>query len=227
MIRVRNLAFRTLSIPELVIPPGSAALIGPNGSGKTTLLLVPAGILKPEQCCVRINGRSPGECRIGFVNEYPDRNILFSRVSDEIASPLRFSRLPCDEISRNVELALERAGILHLMNRRIDTLSGGEKTLVALLAATIRSPMCSSWTNLIPTLMTGLLMQQIRSSALREQRRYCDVRRTWMSLPVRKHWLLFSRGGFANPAIPVKCSPLFPKPVSSRSVGGIADETDP
>jgi energy-coupling factor transport system ATP-binding protein len=140
MILVRNLAFRTLSIPELIIPPGSAAIIGPNGSGKTTFLQVLAGILKPEQCSVQINGRSPGECRIGFVNEYPDRNILFSRVSDEIASPLRFSRLPCEEISRNVELALERAGLLHLMNRRIHTLSGGEKTLVALLAATIYSP---------------------------------------------------------------------------------------
>jgi energy-coupling factor transport system ATP-binding protein len=140
MILVRNLAFRTLSIPELIIPPGPAALIGPNGSGKTTFLKVLAGILKPEQCYVRINGRSPGECRIGFVNEYPDRNILFSRVSDEIASPLRFSHLPCDEISRNVELALERSGLLHLMNRRIHTLSGGEKTLVALLAATIYSP---------------------------------------------------------------------------------------
>jgi energy-coupling factor transport system ATP-binding protein len=140
MILVRNLAFRKLSVPELLIPPGSAALIGPNGSGKTTFLQVLAGILKPEQCSVRINGKSPGECRIGFVNEYPDRNMLFSRVSDEIASPLRFSRLPCEEISRNVELALERAGLLHLMNRRIHTLSGGEKTLVALLAATIYSP---------------------------------------------------------------------------------------
>jgi len=140
MIIVRNLAFRTLSIPELIIPPGSAALIGPNGSGKTTFLQVLAGILKPEQCSVRFNGKSPGECRIGFVNEYPDRNILFSRVSDEIASPLRFSHLPCEEISRTVELALERAGVLHLMNRRIHTLSGGEKTLVALLAATIQSP---------------------------------------------------------------------------------------
>jgi len=140
MIRVRNLAFRRLSVPELIIPPGSAALIGPNGSGKTTLLQVLAGILKPEQCCVSINGRSPEECRIGFVNEYPDRNMLFSRVTDEIASSLRFSRLPCDEISEKVELTLKCAGLLRLMNQRIHTLSGGEKTLVALLAATIYSP---------------------------------------------------------------------------------------
>jgi energy-coupling factor transporter ATP-binding protein EcfA2 len=140
MITVRNLAFRTLCISELIIPPGSCALVGPNGSGKTTFLKILAGILNPKECSVTINGKSPGECRIGFVNEYPDRNILFSRVSDEIASPLRFSHLPCDEISRKVEMMVESAGVLPLMNRRIHTLSGGEKTLVALLAATVYSP---------------------------------------------------------------------------------------
>lgn len=140
MIIIRNLAVRMLCIPELIIPPGSAALIGPNGSGKTTLLRILAGILQPEKCSVSINGGTPGECRIGFVNEYPDRNILFSRVFDEVAAPLRFSRIPCDEISRKVEMASERAGLSHLTNRRIHTLSGGEKALVALLAATIKSP---------------------------------------------------------------------------------------
>jgi energy-coupling factor transport system ATP-binding protein len=140
VIVVRTLAVRTLCIPELIIPPGFTALVGPNGSGKTTFLKVLAGILKPEKCSVRIEGKNPGECRVGFVNEYPDRNILFSRVCDEIASPLRFSRLPCDEISWNVEQALERAAISHLKHRRIHTLSGGEKTQVALLAATIHAP---------------------------------------------------------------------------------------
>ena len=140
MIIVRDLAFRTLLVPELIIPPGTSALVGPNGSGKTTFLQILAGILKPEKCSVQIHGKSPVECRIGFMNEYPDRNMLFSRVSDEIASSLRFSCSPCGEISRGVELALESAGILHLKNRRIHTLSGGEMALVALLAVTIHSP---------------------------------------------------------------------------------------
>lgn len=140
MIIVRNLAFRMLCIPELIIPPGSAAIVGPNGSGKTTFLRILAGILQPEQCSVSIFGRNPGEYRFGYVNEYPDRNTLFSRVFDEIAAPLRFSRIPCEEISRKVELASERAGLSYLTNRRIHTLSGGEKALVALLAATIHAP---------------------------------------------------------------------------------------
>jgi energy-coupling factor transport system ATP-binding protein len=140
MIIVRNLAFRMLCIPEIIISQGSTALVGPNGSGKTTFLRILAGILDPEKCSVRIHGRTPRECRIGFVNEYPDRNMLFSRVFDELAAPLRFSRIPCEEISQKVELASERAGLSHLTNRRIHTLSGGEKALVALLAATIQAP---------------------------------------------------------------------------------------
>jgi energy-coupling factor transport system ATP-binding protein len=115
-------------------------LIGPNGSGKTTFLRVLSGILKPAAGGVWIHDTAPRECRIGFVNEYPDRNMLFSRVSDELASSLRFSHLPCEEITRKVEMAVESAGISHLTDRQIHTLSGGEKVLVALLSATIHSP---------------------------------------------------------------------------------------
>ncbi len=140
MIVVRNLTFRRLSIPELTIPPGCVSLIGPNGSGKTTFLRVLSGLLKPSEGAVLIHDTPPWECRIGFVNEYPDKNVLFSRVSDELASALRFSHLPCEEITRKVDLTIERAGLSHLTDRRIHTLSGGEKVLVAVLSATIQSP---------------------------------------------------------------------------------------
>ena len=90
MIVLLNLTVRRLSIPELTIPPGYVSLIGPNGSGKTTFLRLLSGILKPAAGAVWIHDTAPRECRIGFVNEYPDRNMLFSRVSDELASSLRF-----------------------------------------------------------------------------------------------------------------------------------------
>lgn len=140
MIHVAHLTYRNLEIPELVIPPGTSALIGPNGSGKTTLLKIIAGLLEPGAATVSSEGRSPRDCRIGYVNEYPDRNILFSRVSDEVAGPLRFGGVPCGEIPGRVHEAAERAGLLHLVPRSMHTLSGGEKALVALLAATIHKP---------------------------------------------------------------------------------------
>lgn len=140
MIVVRNLVFRRLSIPELTIRPGYVSLIGPNGSGKTTFLRVLSGVLKHAEGAALIDDTPLRERRIGFVNEYPDRNILFSRVSDELASTLRFSHLPCEEITRKVDLTIERAGLSHLADRYIHTLSGGEKVLVALLSATIHSP---------------------------------------------------------------------------------------
>lgn len=140
MIQIGDLSCRTLDIPDLIIPPGSTALIGPNGSGKTTLLRLLAGLISPDRGTITIGGSVPGSCRVGFVNEYPDRNALFSRVADEIAAPLRFARFPCAEVCRKAEACAEDAGLSHLINRRLHTLSGGEKSLVALLAATINQP---------------------------------------------------------------------------------------
>ena len=140
MIRVCDLSLGKLDIPELVIPSGSSALIGPNGSGKTTLLRLIAGLISPRSGTITINGSVPGSCRAGFVNEYPDRNTLFSRVSDEIAAPLRFAHHPCAAIPGEVESCMNRAGLSHLLDRRVATLSGGEKALVALLAATVHQP---------------------------------------------------------------------------------------
>jgi energy-coupling factor transport system ATP-binding protein len=74
------------------------------------------------------------------VNEFPDRNILFVNVFDEIASPLRFRRIPCDEIDSNVRACAETMGITHLLKRALRELSGGEKVLVSLAAALVHHP---------------------------------------------------------------------------------------
>lgn len=140
MIEIRDLSFRPISIDRLSIPEGTTALIGVNGSGKTTLLRLLAGLSRPEAGSITIGGAPPAPGSAGFVDEYPDRNVLFSRLADELAAPLRFRRIPCKEVERRVGEAAAAIGLSDHLDRTMDTLSGGEKVLAALAAALISFP---------------------------------------------------------------------------------------
>ncbi|MDH7594363.1 MAG: energy-coupling factor ABC transporter ATP-binding protein [Methanomicrobiales archaeon] len=140
MISIRGLSHRVLRIPKLAIGEGYTSFIGPNGGGKTTLLRLCAGIELPERGDVTVNGGSPRSCEIGYVGEFPDRTLVFERVKDEIASPLRFRHCPCSVMEEQVEQVAAQLGIGELLQRRTRELSGGERVLVALAAALIVSP---------------------------------------------------------------------------------------
>jgi energy-coupling factor transport system ATP-binding protein len=140
MITIESLQYRNLAIDALTIKPGITTIIGANGSGKTTFLKLCAGIAVPDSGTILIDTVSPRETEIGWVNEFPDRNILFVNVIDEIASPLRFRHVSCDKIDPLVKVSAETLGISHLLNRSIHELSGGEKVLVSLAAALVHRP---------------------------------------------------------------------------------------
>jgi energy-coupling factor transport system ATP-binding protein len=140
MITIKNLQFRSLSIDELTISPGFTTIIGANGSGKTTFLKLCAGIIVPDSGSILIDGIPPREIETGWVNEFPDRNILFIRVADEIASPLMFRFIPCAIVRVRILECAAQVGISHLLHRQVRELSGGEKVLVSLAAALIHMP---------------------------------------------------------------------------------------
>jgi len=140
MITIDCFRYRSLAIDTLEIPPGITSVIGRNGSGKSTFLKICAGILEPECGSLLVDGQHPRQVDTGYVNEFPDRNILFSTVKDELASPLRFRFTPCRETDRAVRVCAETLGISRLLDRRMQDLSGGEKVLVAYAAAVITRP---------------------------------------------------------------------------------------
>ena len=140
MITIDALRYRHLAIDTLTLPPGITSVIGPNGSGKSTFLKICAGIAEPESGAVFVDDQTPRLTGIGYVNEFPDRNILFSTVKDELASPLRFRYTPCRETDREVRDCAGTLGISHLLDRYMYDLSGGEKVLVAFAAACIGRP---------------------------------------------------------------------------------------
>jgi len=140
MISIEFLRYCNLAIDALTIKPGITTITGANGSGKTTFLKICAGITLPDSGTIMIDDIPPRQTEIGWVNEYPDRNILFVNVFDEIASPLRFRRMPCDTIDSSVKACADAMGIAHLLKRAVRELSGGEKMLVSLAAALVHHP---------------------------------------------------------------------------------------
>jgi energy-coupling factor transport system ATP-binding protein len=140
MIIIENLWYRNLAIDALTIKPGITTIIGPNGSGKTTFLKICAGIILPDSGTIMVDDGPPRQTDVGWVNEYPDRNLLFVNVSDEIASPLRFRHDSCDSVDTAIKSCAEIMGITHLLKRTVRELSGGEKILVSLAAALIHNP---------------------------------------------------------------------------------------
>ena len=140
MITIRGLSHRVLDIPDLFIPGGRTGVIGPNGAGKTTLLRLIAGIDTPEKGEILVDGIPPREKEIGWVGEEPDRGIVFGRVFDEIASPLRFRHDACSAVDDRVRAVASAIGIVDLLGRETGSLSTGEKVKVAIGAALVARP---------------------------------------------------------------------------------------
>jgi energy-coupling factor transporter ATP-binding protein EcfA2 len=140
MIELQALRHKILDIPSLSIPEGHCMVIGPNGAGKSTLLELCAGMQLPTDGTVSVCGTEPRRCTVGWVSEFPDRAVVFDRVFDEIASPLRFVHRPCGETDTRVRETAAVIGIDHLLGASTLEISGGEKTLVALATAVIASP---------------------------------------------------------------------------------------
>ncbi|WP_048151115.1 energy-coupling factor ABC transporter ATP-binding protein [Methanolacinia paynteri] len=140
MIEFDEVSFRDLEIPALKIPEGVCAVFGPNGSGKSTFLKLLSGMELPEKGSILIDGSAPRKTESGYLSEFPDKNILFERVADEIASPLKFRHTGCEEIEETVNEVIEKLGIARLYDKNVKKLSGGEKVLVELATAIVADP---------------------------------------------------------------------------------------
>jgi len=140
VITIAGLPRGVLDIPELIIPAGRVAVIGPNGGGKTTLLRLLAGLDLPPGGEILVDGLPPRSREVGWVGESPAREMIFNRVSDEIASPLRFRHDPCPLVDERVKEIATELGIGGLLGRETGDLSAGERTMVALGAALASRP---------------------------------------------------------------------------------------
>jgi putative ABC transport system ATP-binding protein len=120
------------------------AVVGPSGSGKTTLLGVLAGLVRPDDGTVQLDGAPvDGSARqrrsFGFLLQtHALLPVLTATENVEIA--LRAREVEPDEARARAVAALEEVGLGGALHRPVERLSGGQQQRVALARALAPRP---------------------------------------------------------------------------------------
>ncbi|MDJ1134541.1 ABC transporter ATP-binding protein [Streptomyces iconiensis] len=134
---------------SLSLPPGTfTAVMGPSGSGKSTLLQCAAGLTRPDEGQILIDGvpmTGGGEKqltkfrrnRIGFI--FQQYNLMPTlNVAENVTLPLKLAGRRADpERTRTV---LAQVGLADRLAHRPDQLSGGQCQRVAIARALVAEP---------------------------------------------------------------------------------------
>jgi iron complex transport system ATP-binding protein len=151
IIEARDITHRFGAVPvldkaALTLSPGEVVgLIGPNGAGKTTFLRVLAGLIQPDGGTVRLQGRALAE----FDARHRAQQLAYlaqggaAHWALSVRALVALGRLPhrgswggftaADRAA--VERALIDADVVHLAERPVNQLSGGERARVMLARA--------------------------------------------------------------------------------------------
>jgi len=122
------------------VPGAMTVLLGVTQAGKTSLMRIMAGLDRPSQGTVRVDGadvtrvpvreRNVAMVYQQFIN-YPSLTVY-----DNIASPLRLRG--ASHVDRQVQQMATRLHIEHLLDRYPSELSGGQQQRVALARALVK-----------------------------------------------------------------------------------------
>lgn len=147
----RQVTTRALDNFSLEVAQGEfVGIMGPSGSGKTTLLNLLATIDRPSAGKVIIDGKVTTAMsddqlarfrrqRLGFI--FQDFNLLDSlTIRENIALPLVLQDTPVLVIRERVDAIALRLGLVNVLDKYPDEVSGGEQQRAAAARAVVHRP---------------------------------------------------------------------------------------
>jgi molybdate transport system ATP-binding protein len=149
-------------------------IFGPSGAGKTSLLRLIAGLSKPDQGRIALDGdvlfdgasgvnRPLRTRRIGMI--FQD-DLLFPHLTVERNVAFGLEHVRNDEARRRVAEVAQLCGVSHLLERRPETLSGGERQRVGLARALAPRPrllLCDEPVSALDVESRQRLIEQLRA----------------------------------------------------------------
>lgn len=122
------------------------AIIGANGSGKSTFVRLLNGLRLPtsgEVLVDSLDSRKYGKDirrKVGFVFQNPDNQIVMPVVEEDLAFGLKNIGVEKAEISRRIDYVLDRFNLQQTRLQSVQSLSGGQRQLVALCGVIVMEP---------------------------------------------------------------------------------------
>lgn len=121
-------------------------LLGASGSGKTMLLELIAGIINPRSGKILLDNVDLSSLPIqkrGIGIVYQDQNLFkHLTVYENIKFPLDCQKKSKAEIEKIINEIAEEADIKHILNRKVNHLSGGEAQRVSIARTLAAKPSC-------------------------------------------------------------------------------------
>ncbi len=124
------------------------AILGHNGSGKSTLAKHLNAILVPQSGKVLVEGIDTSDekrlfdirQRVGMVFQNPDNQLVATLVEEDVAFAPENLGVPCEEIQKRVDYALEAVNMTEFRNHAPHMLSGGQKQRIAIAGVLAMKP---------------------------------------------------------------------------------------
>jgi len=155
------------------------AAVGPIGCGKTTLINLFAGLDRPTDGEVVVEGQEIAKMsekemslfRTKTVGLVPQTQTLIPELTayENVELPLRFAGVEKEAREQRVDLVLDRVGITEDIERVVGTMSVGERQMVSVARALVNDPpilLMDEPTEALDPLMSDVLLGLLRGDNL-------------------------------------------------------------